>query len=1182
MSTMSNKHYARNCLSLRHVLLAGCCLTMVAGTSVHAESWASAECTAVYQKTGAIPLSPKKSPPLNKTERKIFFNCCWKAFGGDVNMSNWYCLNSPNALSKRIPTYCGSPESSCMPDLGEFCLPTDKKFVCALRKLLGKLQECVGNPCDPLTGNKLETSIDYRSANGQLDVIRYYNSLSPKEGIFGYGWTSSLVSSLVIDASTAILHIAVQQPDGYGEVWKKNKGNWKSEPDSKLLLLESKAGFVVNFPDGSIQQYDANGKLLKKTDRNRLTIQYLYDKIGNLNEIIDSYSRKLLLTYNQDNRISKIVTPDGQFLYDYDAQGNLIKVTYPDNTAKQYLYGEEKYVSSAPEPDISYAHALTGLVDENNVRLATWSYDKRGKVASSEHAGGVEKVTLEYKDSSTVVTEALGGIRTYQTVEYFSVPKVESISGDSCSDCGSGRMKSRTYDKNGNLASSTDAKGNLTCYLHDLKRNLEIIRLEGLPKGKSCPKDLAAYNPPAAPDSTERKITIQWHEKFRLPVAVAEPLRLSLSTYDEEGRLTAQAVQATTDINGGAGLKAEKIGAPRTTSYIYNAAGQIESIDGPRTDVADKTSYSYDSQGNLTSVTNALNQITKLGDYDPSGRPRSITDPNGFTTTLSYDLRGRLKSIKKGGEETGYTYDKAGNLTKISLPGGVAYTYVYDPAHRLTDIQDQDGNGIHFTLDKAGNRLKEEIKDRSGKALQSRSREFNKLSRLVKEIGAVNQTVSHEYDENGNLLKITDPLSRTVSNQYDALNRLIVSTDPDGKPTHYSYDGQDQLVWVTDPRNLGTQYVRDGLNNLSKTVSPDAGTTTATFDEAGNIKTRVDAKGQEAKYSYDALSRLTSISYTGVADQNITYSYDQGQNGIGRLTSIKDVTGTVEYSYDQHGRLLREKRQSYGSTYITTYSYDAQGRLNRMTYPSGRTVEYSFDSQGRIEKISTSFDGETKTVASGIRYQPFGGVLEFTFGNGQKYSREYDQDGRITGYTLADAPYNIAYDAASQITGIKGEGNTAQYAYDLLGRLTRYTQGSDLLQSFSYDPVGNRLRMTEGSVTTNYTYPTTSNRLIGIEQSGQAAKKKITYDPNGSMTEDQKRQYAYDVKGRLMKTTTEQGEVEYSVNAVGLRIRKKSADSDTVYHYDNQGRLIAEGATGGTVFSKEYIYLGDQPVAVLQ
>ncbi|MEW8460403.1 MAG: hypothetical protein AB2653_08880, partial [Candidatus Thiodiazotropha endolucinida] len=34
--------------------------------------------------------------------------------------------------------------------------------------------------------------------------------------------------------------------------------------------------------------------------------------------------------------------------------------------------------------------------------------------------------------------------------------------------------------------------------------------------------------------------------------------------------------------------------ADRTTSYTYTAQGQVETIDGPRIDVSDITTYGYD------------------------------------------------------------------------------------------------------------------------------------------------------------------------------------------------------------------------------------------------------------------------------------------------------------------------------------------------------------------------------------------------------------------------------------------------------------------------------------------------------------------------------------------------------------------------------------------------------------
>ncbi|KSN39173.1 RHS repeat domain-containing protein, partial [Pseudomonas aeruginosa] len=49
-------------------------------------------------------------------------------------------------------------------------------------------------------------------------------------------------------------------------------------------------------------------------------------------------------------------------------------------------------------------------------------------------------------------------------------------------------------------------------------------------------------------------------------------------------------------------------------------AQAAERADGPRTDVQDVTLYAYDSRGNLTQVTNALGQVTRLGDYDERGK----------------------------------------------------------------------------------------------------------------------------------------------------------------------------------------------------------------------------------------------------------------------------------------------------------------------------------------------------------------------------------------------------------------------------------------------------------------------------------------------------------------------------------------------------------------------------------
>jgi len=59
------------------------------------------------------------------------------------------------------------------------------------------------------------------------------------------------------------------------------------------------------------------------------------------------------------------------------------------------------------------------------------------------------------------------------------------------------------------------------------------------------------------------------------------------------------------------------------------------------------------------------------------------------------------------------------------------------------------------------------------------------------------------------------------------------------------------------------------------------------------------------------------------------------------------------------------------------------------------------------------------------------------------------------------------------------------------------------------------------------------------------------------------------------------GATTYQVNALGQRVRKSGSSMDTVYHYDRQGKLIAETDAAGSL-KREIIYLNDIPLAVVQ
>ena len=1076
----------------------------------------------------------------------------------------------------------------------------------------------LGNPCNAGTGNKHQREIDYIGEGAYpIRAERIYNSqledtLSGYPQIWsawGNKWRGFYDRSISLRTNKIITTATVNRSDGKQYYYNLVNGIWVGDTDVTGKLVDLGVNAIGNFngwnyisSDDEIEKYGSDGKLLSITNRAGLTQTLTYNSQGAspgvLGSVIDPYGRTLSFTYDGFLHLHSMTDPAGGiYIYIYsgtDFTANLTSVTYPDGRIRTYLYGETANVSATPNAGVSYAHALTGIIDENGTRYASWTYDAAGLATSSEHGtfgSGIDHVGMAYTttdangNSTTSVTDVKGVTRTYNFSTILGVVKNTAITGQPCNGCNA----AVAYDGNGNVSSRTDFNGNTTCHAYDLTRNLETTRLEGLPSGTACPADLTT----ATLTGVERRITTQWHATYRLPTMIAEPLRITTNAYDTQGNLISKNVQPTSDVTGGAGFGGTAAGTPRTSSYTYTTAADntlvnlLKTADGPRTDVADVTTYGYDIHGNLTTVTNALTQITTLGNYDANGRPGTFTDPNGLVTSLYYDARGRLTSRSAGGEITRYTYDGVGNLTNVTVPSGAANIYTYDAAHRLTQIADGLGNKLVYTLDAGGNRTKEQLYDSASTLVQTHSRVFDALSRLYQDIGAVNQATVYTYDANGNLKTVTDPLNRLTSNVYDALNRLNQVTNPDTGIVRYGYDGLDQLTRVTDPRNLLTQYTRDGLGNLNQTTSPDTGAASATYDAAENIRTRTDAKGQVASYTYDVLNRLTGISYSGgtAPAQTVAYQYDQGINGIGHLTKIIDVTGTNSYAYDQHGRLITGTELAYGAVYTTAYSYDSQGRLAGITYPSGRTVNYTLDTMGRINSIATSLNNVTQVLVNNIIYRPFGGVQSMLRGNGLIYARNFDQDGRIASYTLNSKLMSIGYDAASQIAFISDPVNPlnpANYNYDPMSRLSSYIQGSSN-QSFNYDTEGNRISQTIGTASTVYTYPATSNRLSSI-QIGAAAAQSVTQDANGSTTADSTRQYSYDIRGRLIQSTTAQGTISYEVNALGLRVRKQVpyASSDTEYHYDAQGHLISEGPTAGTQFTREFVYLGDIPVAVIQ
>jgi YD repeat-containing protein len=1078
-----------------------------------------------------------------------------------------------------------------------------------------------GNPITPGTGVKVEAATDYRHALG-LEFTRHYHSFqfyepyatqagSHTETRLGSVWRSGF-DRRIVPTTTAAQPLAISLPSGEVQYFSPAGTElYNYRGASGTLAAVPGTGFFYKGPDRT-EFFGTDGRLrtISLASGEVLTLTYsdgtggpnggfILDAAGqptivplpagSLIRVADAHGNTLALAYDGDRRMVRMTAPGGSlYQYAYDDVNNLTSVTYPDGRVRTYRYNEPaNMVGGASLP-----HALTSIVDENNDVFASFRYDASGRAVSTERAAGTQRYEVTYNaNGTTLASDPLNTVRTFEFPTVDGIARLGGVSQPGGAGFGVG-TKQRTYDAAGNVASETNHNDVKTCYAYLAGRNLETVRVEGVPAATACAGLLTSG---AALPAGSRKVSTEWHARWRLPLAVAEPLRRTAFTYNGDAScapagaaiaegganpvplpvLCSRSVQATSDADGSQGFAASPGGSPRASSFTYNANGKVLTVDGPRTDVSDVTTYAYGTDGNVASVTNAANHTTSITAYNVHGQPLTIVDPNGLTTTLAYDERQRLTSRSVGAEVTSYDYDGAGQLTRVTLPDGSSLDYTYDAAHRLTGITDNLGNRITYTLDAMGNRTQEQVRDPSNTLAQTRTRVFNNLNRLFQELGAQSQTTEYAYDNQGNVVSIKDPLNKVTANQYDALNRLKQVTDPGLGVTQYGYNGLDALVSVSDPRSLVTGYTVDGLGNLNQQVSPDTGTTTNTYDAAGNLLTQTDAKSQVTTYAYDSLNRVTLITFHDGSKQQ--YAYDAGTNGIGRLTSITErdpanqQTNKTSYAYDLQGRVTTVSTEHAGVTYTVGYAYSA-GRLAVLSYPSGRTVSYGFDAAGRVTQAFTTKDGQTHAVFLGVSYHPFGGVKGYTSGNGQSYVRAVDLDGRIGSYSLGPKSFAVGYDLASRIdfiNEITTPANSNTYSYDAVDRLIgAVTPGTPY--AYTYDAVGNRT--SKGSET--YTYGATSNRLatVGI--------RNFTFDLNGSTTADGNNTYVYDTRGRMVQATSALGATNYKVNALGQRIRKANVLGDTVFHYDSGGRLIAETSAAGAL-KREYFYLGDIPVAVL-
>jgi len=1040
-----------------------------------------------------------------------------------------------------------------------------------------------GNPISILNGNNYETEMDVQfisSGSQPLIFKRAYNSQSSTMdlvGQLGYGWSHNY-NSVLIPSSKFLEtnYLKIIDETGRG-VYFQYIGNDKfvGAFNEKTTVDKDGDSYFWNRLDGSKYSFSSGGQLIWIDDEtgNRTTLSY--DGSNRLETITDTATgRSITLLYNAGGYIGSIAgsvtpaIPDGVWVtYGYDTYGNLASVTYADGSGFDYVYN-----------DANDLHNLTEKKDKMGHLLSSWAYDGQDRAIENFTRDG-RGVSIEYvNDTEVKVTDAYGITRTYTIGNMDGKKRVTDISGpEGCASCGNDVIRVE-YDRALRVIEVEYANGLINQFDDFDSRGNTRIEKTGIGT------------------SDEKTISYTFHPEMDAKLSRTEPSILGQGTkttiwdYDDDGndapnenptRLLYRKIEKgfTTDVSG-AVFSYEYI-----TSYTYNSKGQVLTIDGPHTGPQDRTTYTYsETTGDLLSVNNPLVGNTIYSDYDAAGNKGRVTDPNGNAQIYTYDGKGRIKTITNSadGSVTTYNYNTAGELTQVTAFNGITTGFAYDSAYGLmTKTTDALGNYIQYAYDDQGNRIEKSLSRSDDERTYHMRYDYQhpvQTGKLWKEINPDDTYVQYDYDAIGNIQTITDAKENSTSYDYDHKNRLIQVTRPGNVITSYAYDEDDNLISVTDAEYQTTIYTYDDAGRMITTISPDTGTTTYAYDAAGNLVSKTDANGNTVTYGYDTVNRLVGIHFPD-SSQDITYTYDQGTNGKGRLIQMADPSGTTAYTYDALGNLIKEEKTIGGVTYTTEYAYDAAGLLTGITYPNGRTVSYQIDSAGRVTQVSTAKDGINDTVAQNIGYLPFGPISSLTYGNGQVLSQSFDQlyrpEGIVAGAIL-DFGYTV--DPVGNITTISDnldDTKNRSFIYDDLYRLTQAT-GIFGTIGYTYDNVGNRLSRTVDGQTDTYQYQSGKNRL---DQITGANPQGFTYDANGNTTAFGDQTLAYNQNDRLIKVTensTVKG--EYTYNGNGQRVKKVSSGETVIYHYDRFGNLIGESTIEG-IFTSEYIYLNSMRLA---
>jgi RHS repeat-associated protein len=821
------------------------------------------------------------------------------------------------------------------------------------------LSDSVGAQLNYGNGNLLVSvnAFDIADAGPGLSLGHAYNGLNTS-------WKATTGSDYLIHEPNTT-SVYVQGPSSTIAVFERDGSEFTPAPGYKQDLTESsdkKSFTLTSRKNGQKTTFSRSGttgdaRVSKVEDKNGNATTITYS--GAFTSKITAASGRTLTFANDGQQITKVTDNTGRFAsYTWSGQ-DLKTFTDTDGKTTVFEYDTSHRMTRATTPegretrftwDTNRLASITRVVDKTAGTGATTAFRYILPQPGSEAEGVVRITDPRGKNTQKTVDSRWRVTKTTDPL---------------------GRERSKTWGPDNNVTSAVDGMGVGTTPGNTVKFEYDD-----------------AFNPKTATQPTGAQATMAWTQKAggHYPETLTSASSEKVTNgYDTSGNMTSQT--DTTDGSDGA-----------KWSYDYNPeSGTMDcgGLPGQRCAATDpegnKTSFSYDTQGNLVKVDRPSAQGDVTYTYDALGRPETVTDGRGVETVYAYDRRDRLKSQTGDSRTAAFTYDADGNIITRTTPAGVS-GYTYDEQSRERTRTLPAGGGTSVTYDAAGN--VKTATDAGGTVTYDYD-DANQLTALTQPGGA---RTTYDYDKNGDRTTTTYPGGTVQTTDYDKSSRAQKIEVKNGSTVlstityDYNKSGKDSdKIYKRTTDGAALAYTYSSQGRLTKAVETKNGSTTAgwayCYDKAGNITGRSTGTSlpacdnAQSVREYDNANELTSL------DGNTNFSYD----GDGNEISAASPTGT--------------RTNGQWTPFTQMSDLTAAGTAARYTYAGT-------DNNDRLTRGSSTFTnaatGMTRENTTGFVREPSGTLTAMTTGGASQYYLT-DVQGSVIGLVDASGKRTATY-----------------------------------------------------------------------------------------------------------------------------------------------------------------------------